>query len=128
LIVNPGLPEEEWVQKSQEVQMVNAVCDSSGFCQFIAPTLDLIRGFYGALYGEEISREQIGDQAWQILADEWEFNQRAGWEKADPMPQCIKDDPIGPANLVWDVSQDLVDQVYERQTTRDELYTTPAAG
>jgi aldehyde:ferredoxin oxidoreductase len=128
LIVNPGLPEEEWVQKSQEVQMVNAVCDSSGFCQFITPTLDLIRGFYGALYGDEVSREQIGDQAWQILSDEWEFNRRAGWTKDDPMPQCIKDDPIGPANLVWDVKQELIDQVYERQGAREELYVTPAAG
>ncbi len=128
LIVNPGLPEEEWVQKSQEIQMVNAVCDSSGFCQFISPPLDLIRNFYSALYGDEISREEIGDQAWQILADEWEFNRRAGWAKDDPMPQCIKDDPIGPANLVWDVSQALVDQVYERQGASEELFTTPAAG
>jgi len=104
LIVNPGLPEEEWVRKSEEVQMVNA------------------------FYGEEISREQIGDQAWQILSDEWEFNERAGWTKIDPMPECIKKDPIGPANLVWDVSQELVSQVYERLEASEELFTSKAAG
>jgi aldehyde:ferredoxin oxidoreductase len=128
LIVNPGLPEEEWVRKSQEVQMVNAVCDSSGFCQFIQPNLDLIRKFYGALYGEEVSREAIADQAWQVLEDEWEFNRRAGWTRDDPMPQCIKDDPIGPANMVWDVSQDLIDQVYTRLDSSEELFTSAAAG
>jgi aldehyde:ferredoxin oxidoreductase len=128
LIVNPGLPEDEWVRKSQEVQMVNAVCDSSGFCQFLQPSLDDIRKFYGALYGEEISREQIGDQAWQVLADEWEFNERAGWTKDDPMPECIKKDAIGPANLVWDVSQDKISQVYERLEASEELFTTKAAG
>jgi aldehyde:ferredoxin oxidoreductase len=128
LIVNPGLPQEEWVRKSQEIQMVNAVCDSSGFCQFVQPTLDDIRGFYSALYGEEVSREQIADQAWQILADEWEFNRRAGFTKDDPMPDCIKKDPIGPANLVWDVPQELVSQVYERLESSEELFTTKAAG
>jgi len=128
LIVNPGLPQEEWVRKSQEIQMVNAVCDSSGFCQFVQPSLDDIRQFYAALYGEEISREQIADQAWQILVDEWEFNERAGWTKDDPMPDCIREDPIGPAKLVWDVPQDLVDQVYNRLDASEELFTTKAAG
>jgi len=128
LIVNPGLPQEEWVRKSQEAQMINAVCDSSGFCQFLQPTLDDIRRFYSALYGEEVSREQIADQAWQILEDEWEFNRRAGFTEADPMPECIKQDPIGPANLVWDVPQELISQVYKRLDSSEDLFTMKAAG
>ena len=55
------------------MQLVNAVCDS-GFCQFLQPTLDDIREYYGLLYGEEVSREQIADQGWECLQDEWEFN------------------------------------------------------
>jgi aldehyde:ferredoxin oxidoreductase len=128
LIVNPGLPQEEWVRKSQEVQMVNAVCDSSGFCQFLQPSLDDIRNFYGAFYGEEVTREQIAGQAWQILSDEWEFNRRAGFSEDDPMPECIKKDPIGPTNAVWDVPQELVSQVYQRLEPSEELFTTKAAG
>ena len=69
LIVNPGLVDpKEQAQASQECQLVNAVCDSSGFCQFLQPTLDDIRNYYGLLYGEEISREQIADQGWEILS------------------------------------------------------------
>jgi aldehyde:ferredoxin oxidoreductase len=128
LIVNPGLPQDQWVRKSQEIQMVNAVCDSSGFCQFVQPSLDTIREFYSALYGEEISREQIADQAWQILVDEWEFNRRAGWTRDDPMPDCIRQDPIGPAKMVWDVPQELIEQVYDRLDASEELFTTKAAG
>ena len=129
LIVNPGLPEDQWVQASQEAQMVNAVCDSSGFCQFLQPNLDEIRQFYGHLYGEEVTREQIGDQAWQCLADEWEFNRRAGFtEKDDSMPDCMKQDAIGPAKVVWDVSPDLVRQAYERLEAREELFTMKATG
>ncbi len=104
--------------------MVNAVCDSSGFCQFLQPSLDDIRSFYGAFYGEEVTRQQIAGQAWQILSDEWEFNRRAGFTEDDPMPECIKKDPIGPANAVWDVPQDIVRKAYERFEPREELFTT----
>ena len=129
LIVNPGLPQEEWARASQEAQMVNAVCDSSGFCQFLQPTLDDIRAFYGHLYGEEISREQISDMAWQVLQDEWEFNRRAGLsEDGDQMPDCMKKDPIGPAKMVWDVPTELVVQAYQRQGNREELFTMKASG
>ena len=129
LIVNPGLPEDEWVRASQEVQMVNAVGDSSGFCQFLQPTLDDIRTFYGHLYGEQISREQIADQAWQCLSDEWEFNRRAGWtEKDDIMPDCMKEDGVGPAKIVWDVSEGLASEAYQRLEAREELFSTKAAG
>ncbi len=129
LIVNPGLPQEEWVRASQECQLVNAACDSSGFCQFLQPTLDDIRSFYGLLYGEEVSREQIADMGWQCMLDEWEFNKRAGLtEKDDVMPDCMAKDAIGPAKVVWDVPQDLVAQAYQRLEPREELFTAKATG
>jgi len=129
LIVNPGMPEEEWAQASQEVQLVNAACDSSGFCQFIQPTLDTIREFYGMLYGEEISREQVADMGWRCMQDEWEFNRRAGWKNQDDeMPDCMKQDAIGPAKVAWDVKPDVVQAAYTRFDPREELYTTKAAG
>jgi aldehyde:ferredoxin oxidoreductase len=129
LIVNPGMPQEEWARASQECQMVNAVCDSSGFCQFLQPSLDDIRAFYGALCGEEISREAIADQAWQVLSDEWAFNARAGLSNdPDQMPDCMKQDGIGPAKAVWDVAPEIVAQAYERQPSREELFTMKASG
>ena len=63
LIVNPGLPADELAQASQECQLVNAVCDSSGFCQFLQPNLDDIREYYGMLYGIEVTREEIATRA-----------------------------------------------------------------
>jgi len=129
LIVNPGMPQDQWARASQEAQMVNAICDSSGFCQFIQPTMDDIRAFYGHLYGEAISREQISDMAWQVLQDEWEFNRRAGLsEDADQMPDCMKQDAIGPAKMVWDVPADVVVQAYQRQGDREQLFTMKASG
>ncbi len=129
LIVNPGLPPEQFAQASQEVQLINAVCDSSGFCQFLQPTLDDIREYYGMLYGEEVSREQIADLGWQCLQDEWEFNRRAGYtEKDDELPDCMKQDPIGPAKVVFDVPREVVAAAYERFDAREELFTAKATG
>lgn len=129
LIVNPGLPPTEYAKASQQTQLVNAVCDSSGFCQFLQPNLDDIRGFYGELYGETVSREAIHDLGWRCLSDEWEFNRRAGFTAADDtMPQCMKDDPIGPAKLVWDVPDEIVRQAYQRFDADEKLFTMKASG
>ncbi|MDJ0850773.1 MAG: aldehyde ferredoxin oxidoreductase C-terminal domain-containing protein [Myxococcota bacterium] len=129
LIVNPGLPEEEWARSSQEVQLVNAATDSSGFCQFLQPTLEDIAQFYSLLYGEKITREQVADMGWQCMEDEWEFNRRAGWKNdEDVMPDCMKEDAIGPAKVVWDVKDDVVQSAYQRFDAREELFTTKAAG
>jgi aldehyde:ferredoxin oxidoreductase len=129
LIVNPGMPEEEWAQASQQVQLINAACDSSGFCQFLQPTLDDIRGFIGELYGEEVSREQIADLGWECLQDEWEFNKRAGFtESDDAMPDCMAKDAIGPQAAVWDVDPKVVAQAYTRFDNNDNLFATKASG
>lgn len=129
LIVNPGAQPDQYAQLSQEAQIINAVCDSSGFCQFLQPSLDDIRGFIGALYGEEVTRDQIADLGWKCLEDEWEFNQRAGYTQADDdLPDCMREDPIGPMNLVWDVPQDIVQAAKQRLPARDELFAGKATG
>ena len=129
LIINPGLAPDQFAQLSQEAQLVNAVCDSSGFCQFIQPSLDDIRQFYGNFFGLEISREEIADYGWRCLEDEWEFNRRAGFTEADDeLPNCMKEDAIGPANVVWDVSAETVRAAKKRLPGREELYTMKASG
>ena len=130
LIVNPGMAPEEFARASQDVQLVNAVCDSSGFCQFLQPTLDDIRRFYGMLYGEEISREQIADQGWQCLLDEWEFNERAGFTaEDDDLPECIREEGVGPEHsLKFDVDAATIAQAKVRFEPREELFSMKAAG
>jgi aldehyde:ferredoxin oxidoreductase len=129
LVIKPGIPEEEMVKASQLAQLVNAVGDASGFCMFLNVGLDDVRTFYGHLYGEEVSREQIVDMGWQILQDEWEFNRRAGLtDEDDEMPDCMKQDAIGPAKVVWDVPQDLVKQAHERRDLGEDLFTIRTNG
>jgi aldehyde:ferredoxin oxidoreductase len=123
LIVEPGQPQEEMAEASQRAQIVNAAVDSSGFCQFMMLNLDELRGFYGAFYGEDMTREQIADLGWRVLQDEWDFNRRAGFSPEDDvMPDCMKQDPIGPAKLVWDVPSEVVARAYERFENSEQLF------
>lgn len=129
LIVNPGLQPDQFAWESQKVQIVNAVCDSSGFCQFLQPTLDDIRAFLGALYGEEVSRERIHDLGWQCLADEWEFNRRAGFTEADDrLAECMSKDAIGAVPTVFDVPAEILRAARQRMPARDDLFAVKATG
>lgn len=130
LIVNPGMPLEQFAQASQEVQLVNMVCDSSGFCQFLGPTLDDIRKYYSGLYGVEVSREEIADQGWDCMQDEWNFNAAAGWKDEDNgLSECLVEEGIGPDHsLKFDVPLDVINQSKVRFPAREELFTGKASG
>jgi aldehyde:ferredoxin oxidoreductase len=129
LIVNPAMPAEELARASQESQLVNTVCDSSGFCQFLTPTLDDIRLYYGMLYGEEVTREQITDQGWEILQDEWRFNEQAGFTAADDvLSDCMVEEGIGPADSRFDVDAETIAACKVRFPIRDELFLVRATG
>jgi len=130
LVVNPGLTEDQLAQASQECQLVNMVCDSSGFCQFISPTLDDIRQYYGILYGTEVSREEIANQGWECLEDEWNFNKAAGWKDEDNgLSDCLVNEGIGPDHAMkFDVPLEIINQSKVRFPIREELFTAKASG
>jgi len=129
LVIDPDLAGDAAVRASQEAQIVNAVCDASGFCQFLQPTLDEIRRCYSLFYGEEVSREEIADSGWQCLEDEWQFNRLAGFTEADDdMAACLREEGIGPDNaLVFDISPEDCMKAKIRMPLRDSLFEKGAA-
>jgi aldehyde:ferredoxin oxidoreductase len=130
LVINPELTGEAAAMASQQIQIINAVCDSSGFCMFLGPTLDETRRFFSLFYGEDITREQMADLGWQCLADEWTFNERAGFTaRDDDMAQCLRDEGIGPDHaLKFDIPAKIIALAKVRQPATDSLYTTSPAG
>jgi aldehyde:ferredoxin oxidoreductase len=130
LIINPGLTADQFARASQEAQLVNAVCDSSGFCQFLQPTLAEMSKFYSLLVGEEISREQVADIGWQCLLDEWAFNDGAGFTAADDdLPACMKEEGVGPNGVMkFDVGADVIAQAKVKMPYREETFAIKAAG
>ncbi len=130
LVINPEITGEAAAVASQEVQLINAVCDSSGFCMFLGPTLDETRKFYSLFYGEEVTREQMSDLGWQCLADEWAFNDRAGFTAADDdMAACLRDEGIGPEHgMKFDIPPEIIALAKVRQPATETLFTKSPAG
>jgi aldehyde:ferredoxin oxidoreductase len=131
LIVNPGMPPDQFARASQEAQLVNAACDSSGFCQFLQPTLNDMATYYSLLTGEEIGPEQVADIGWRCLQDEWAFNDRAGFTEADDdLPEAMKTEGVGPNKMmVFDVPAEIVQQARRRRfAPRPELFGIKATG
>lgn len=130
LVIDPKISGEDAVVASQEIQVINAICDSTGFCMFLGPTIDETRQFFSPYFGEEISREQIADIGWQCLVDEWEFNDRAGFTvKDDDMADCMRDEGIGPDHAFkFDIGSDLIAQAKIRQPATDKFYSKSPAG
>ncbi len=117
LILNPGLPEDQWAAESQLSQMINVICDSSGFRQVLQPSVNGIRLFCATMYGEEVTREQIADYDWQTLQDVWEFNRRAGGYKDedDRLPEYMKTEGVGTAkDIVFEFPPEIIHRAKQR--------------
>jgi aldehyde:ferredoxin oxidoreductase len=130
LVVNPEISGEAAVVASQEIQIVNAVCDTSGFCMFLGPNLTETANYYSHFFGEAITPEQLGELGWQILQDEWAFNDKAGFTaEDDDMPACIREEGIGPDHsMVFDCSAELIATAKIRQPQSDSFLVTSPAG
>jgi aldehyde:ferredoxin oxidoreductase len=130
LVINPQIDGEEAAYASQEAQLVNAVCDSSGFCLFMQPTLDEIRGYYSPFFGREVSRDEIADLGWECLQNEWRFNERAGLTAADDdLPECLKSEGVGPDHsLKYTVPAQIAAHAKVRFPARESLFKGAASG
>ncbi len=130
LIINPGLPVDQYARASRESQLVNAMCDSSGFCQFLQPTLVNIADFYSRFYDEEVTREQMAEIGWQCLKDEWAFNDGAGFTEADDdLPACLREEGVGPGGIMkFDVSAEVIRAAKESEPWREEMFAMRATG
>jgi aldehyde:ferredoxin oxidoreductase len=111
---------------SQNAQLVNALCDSSGFCQFQGPRIEDIRSLYNALYGTNISFEEAADLGWQCMQDEWEFNKRAGY---DPdLPEWMRTEAVPGTGMTITATDEQVAKVFQRYPIGDELRNIKAVG
>ncbi len=130
LVIDPKIAGADAARASQQVQIVNAVTDSSGFCMFLSADMDSVRQFYSLYYGQPVSREQIADIGWQCLEDEWEFNRRAGFTEADDdLPDCMRNEGVGKAGeLVFNVSAADIRIAKQRQPLAESAFSAGATG
>ena len=114
---------------SQEIQIVNALSDSSGFCQFQQPTIEDIRTLYNAMSDANMSFEDAADFGWQCLVDEWEFNRKAGFsqDKAD-LPAWLRTEAVPSNGATFDVPLEEIQRVFTRMPVSDDLRKMRASG
>ena len=123
------VPPNDAALASQNAQLINALCDSSGFCQFQQPTIEEIRVLYNLMYGGNLSFEDAAEIGWQCMVDEWEFNRRAGFGPEDnDLPAWMRTEAIPSNGAVFAVSKEEIMRVFERMPITDELRNMRAVG
>jgi aldehyde:ferredoxin oxidoreductase len=123
------MPVEDPARASQEAQLVNALCDSSGFCQFQQPTIEDIRTLYNAMYGTSITFEEAADLGWQCMQDEWAFTRGAGFGPEDnDLPAWMRTEAVPSNGAVFAVSKEDILRVFERMPVSDNLRQMKAVG
>jgi aldehyde:ferredoxin oxidoreductase len=98
-----------------------AFIDSTGHCLFIAfAILDIASGFEGVVeecngvLGTNWTMDDVGRIGKEILAKERAFNEAAGITKLDDrMPEFMKIEKLPPHNVIWDISDEALDAVWE---------------
>jgi aldehyde:ferredoxin oxidoreductase len=123
------MPVDDLAKASQEAQLIAALCDSSGFCQFEQPTIDEMRAMYSAMYGGELSFEDAANIGWQCMQDEWEFNRRAGFGPEDnDLPEWMRTEPVPSTGVAFSVPKEEIMRVFQRMPISDELRLMKAIG
>ncbi|MEJ5362183.1 MAG: aldehyde ferredoxin oxidoreductase C-terminal domain-containing protein [Spirochaetota bacterium] len=117
--VDPLKPEGQ-IELSRNLQIATAAIDSTGMCLFIAfaimdqpetfqSMLDLINAFYGW----DLKDSDVVELGKKILKMERNFNTRAGFTKEhDRLPHYFRKEKIAPHNVVFEVKDEELDQVF----------------
>jgi aldehyde:ferredoxin oxidoreductase len=116
--VDPLKPEGQ-IELSRNLQVATAAIDSTGMCLFIAfavldqpETFQALLDMLNAFYGLSLSADDVTELGKKVLKMEKEFNRKAGiTAEQDRLPDYFKSQPVAPHNVVFDVSDEELDQV-----------------
>jgi len=117
--VDPLKPEGQ-AELSRDLQVATAAIDAAGLCVFISfavldnsEALEAIPQMINARYGWDLTMDDVTKYGQDILKAEIDFNRRAGFTKEhDRLPEFFVKESLEPHNVVFDVSEDELDQVH----------------
>ncbi|MFZ3045277.1 MAG: aldehyde ferredoxin oxidoreductase C-terminal domain-containing protein [Desulfatirhabdiaceae bacterium] len=117
--VNALKPEGQ-VELSRNLQIATAAIDATGMCLFIAfaildqpDTFQSLVDMIAAFTGKKTDANDVTALGKQILTWERDFNTRAGFtNKDDRLPDYFKKEKLAPHNVVFEVSDEELDQVF----------------
>ncbi len=115
------LKSEGQVDLSKNLQIATAAVDAAGLCVFVAfAVLDIASGLeaipkmLNAQYGWNLTLDDVTEFGKQILRTERDFNAAAGFTASDDrLPEFFSKEPLSPHNVVFDVGDEELDQVFD---------------
>lgn len=122
-------PSEDPVRTSQDLQLINALVDSSGFCMFQGVCIENIHALYNGLFGGALTLEDVATLGWQCLEDEWEFSRRAGisLDKYD-LPEWLRTEAIPSSGTVFAVPKDQLPRMFKRMPVNETMWKMTGSG
>jgi aldehyde:ferredoxin oxidoreductase len=117
--VDPLTPAGQ-IELSRNLQIATAAVDATGMCLFIAfalldqpDTFQALLDLLNAFYGMNLDGDGVTALGKTILKAERDFNIAAGFTKAhDRLPRFFKNVPLAPHNVVFQVTDEELDQVF----------------
>ena len=117
--VDPLSPEGQ-IELSRNLQIATAALDSTGYCLFIAfaildqeDTFNAMVDTINGMYDLNMTGDDVVALGQKILSMEREFNQKAGLTAAsDRLPRYFKRESLTPHNVVFDVTDEQLDTVF----------------
>lgn len=114
------LKKDGQVELSRNLQIATAAVDSTGMCIFVAfPALDIpeclpaLIDMINARFGLSLTGDDVVNLGKYILKTEHQFNIAAGFNNAhDRLPEFFALDPVPPHNLVWDFTDEEIDEFW----------------
>ena len=108
------------VDLSRDLQIATAAIDSAGLCLFVAfcvldesEAFDCIVDMLNAQYGLSLTGDDVAALGKKVLTMERDFNKEAGFTEIDDrLPLFFKEEKLAPHNVVFDVSDDELDTVF----------------
>ena len=115
------LKAEGQMELSRNLQIATAAIDSTGMCLFIAfaimdqpETFQALIDMLNAFYGLSLTADDVVALGKSVLKTERDFNMRAGFSKEqDRLPGFFTTEPLPPHNVVFDVSDEEHDSVFD---------------
>lgn len=114
------LKKDGQVELSRNLQIATAAVDSTGMCIFVAfPALDIpeclpaLIDMINARFGISLTGDDVVNLGKHILKTEHEFNKKAGFTNVhDRLPEFFTFEPCPPHNLVWDFTDEELDEFW----------------
>ncbi len=119
LVTARGVTVDTLLKSSQSEQVLMAVVDTAGLCQFSNPTLKDMAGLVSLHVGRAVSEADLAELGKRVLREEREFNIRASVQSeggdAGAIPAFLRGEPLTTSDgpQTFDVPGDAINRFWE---------------